>query len=249
MSSHAGESDSANLVLWVLNNVDVYSDYAPWPTGICLQSAASPDSPSHYHTKSDFWKVYPSCNNMWTNCWQQWASCFWKNHVISSKQFKLPILRDTLSLPDILTCLQAINSFRVWWKLGIVRDTLLLQTCQNPWFPKPAILTHTNSQSVESPFSLDGSRSVIAAFDRLYNFIYWLVQSADILCWLSKCLLVQFPFSLRQPHFLGSVLLAKIISNPNNAFFLYLFRVCQFTFLYIEHMLAISAGQLTMFEQ
>ena len=101
----------------------------------------------------------------------------------------------------------------------IVRDTLLLQTCQNPWFPKPAILTHTNSQSVESPFSLDGSRSVIAAFDRLYNFIYWLVQSADILCWLSTCLLVQFPFSLRQPHFLGSVLLAKIISNPNNAFF------------------------------
>ena len=101
----------------------------------------------------------------------------------------------------------------------IVRDTLLLQTCQNPWFPKPAILTHTNSQSVESPFSLDGSRSVIAAFDRLYNFIYWLVQSADILCWLSTSLLVQFPFSLRQPHFLGSVLLAKIISNPNNAFF------------------------------
>ena len=101
----------------------------------------------------------------------------------------------------------------------IVRDTLLLQTCQNPWFPKPAILTHTNSQSVESPFSLDGSRSVIAAFDRLYNFIYWLVQSADILCWLSTCLLVQFPFSLRQPHFLGLVLLAKIISNPNNAFF------------------------------
>ena len=57
---HADESDSANVVLWVLNNVDVYSDYAPWPTGICLQSATSPDSPSHYHTKSDFWKVYPA---------------------------------------------------------------------------------------------------------------------------------------------------------------------------------------------
>ena len=228
----SNESDSANVVFWVLNNVNVYSDKAPWP-GICLQSATSPRSLSY---KIRLLGV--SCTSIWIHCWQQWACCLWKNHVRFLSQVKLPSLRDTWSVPDVLTCLQTRDLLRVWWKPGTVRDTLLLNTCQNSWFPKPAILTHPNSQSVESPFSLDGSTSIIAAFD--LNTASILVGSTRWHFVLAIHMFVGsipvFPASTF--HIFSARCCKKIISNPNKTIVLYLFSVRQFAVLYIEHILS-----------